>query len=90
VQLLHHPSLRGDLVSRPLDHVMREAETLVASGVRELLVISQDTSAYGSDIRYREVKWRNERMPRASSIWRAHSRSSVSGRACTTCIPIRM
>jgi ribosomal protein S12 methylthiotransferase len=54
------PALRGDLVSRPLDHVMREAETLVASGVRELLVISQDTSAYGSDIRYREVKWRDE------------------------------
>src|SRR5579863_7815881 len=54
------PALRGPLVSRPLDHVMREAESLVASGVRELLVISQDTSAYGSDIRYREVKWRDE------------------------------
>jgi ribosomal protein S12 methylthiotransferase len=54
------PALRGDLVSRPLDHVMREAEALVAAGVRELLVISQDTSAYGSDIRYREVSWRNE------------------------------
>jgi len=47
------PALRGPLSSRPLDHVMREAEALVASGVRELLVISQDTSAYGSDIRYR-------------------------------------
>jgi ribosomal protein S12 methylthiotransferase len=47
------PSLRGDLVSRPLDDVMREAEALVRSGVKELLVISQDTSAYGSDIRYR-------------------------------------
>jgi ribosomal protein S12 methylthiotransferase len=56
------PALRGDLVSRPLDHVMREAEALVAGGVRELLVISQDTSAYGSDIRYREVLWRNERF----------------------------
>jgi len=55
------PALRGDLVSRPLDHVMREAEALVAGGVRELLVISQDTSAYGSDIRYREVLWRHER-----------------------------
>jgi ribosomal protein S12 methylthiotransferase len=55
------PALRGDLVSRPLDHVMREAEALAAGGVRELLVISQDTSAYGSDIRYREVSWRNER-----------------------------
>src|SRR5450631_1894495 len=54
------PALRGDLVSRPLDHVMREAEALAASGVRELLVISQDTSAYGSDIRYRAASWRGE------------------------------
>jgi len=55
------PTLRGALVSRPLDHVMREAEALAAAGVRELLVISQDTSAYGSDIRYRQVSWRDER-----------------------------
>jgi ribosomal protein S12 methylthiotransferase len=55
------PSLRGLLDSRPLDAVLREAETLVHSGVRELLVISQDTSAYGSDLRYRQVQWR-ERM----------------------------
>jgi ribosomal protein S12 methylthiotransferase len=54
------PALRGRLVSRPLDQVMREAEALAAGGARELLVISQDTSAYGSDIRYREVTWRNE------------------------------
>jgi len=54
------PSLRGDLASRPLDEVMREAEALVRAGVRELLVISQDTSAYGSDLRYREVQWRGE------------------------------
>jgi ribosomal protein S12 methylthiotransferase len=60
------PALRGTLVSRPLDHVMHEAQALVNSGVRELLVISQDTSAYGSDIRYREVPWRGE--PRASRI----------------------
>jgi ribosomal protein S12 methylthiotransferase len=52
------PSLRGLLASRPLDDVMREAERLVNAGVKELLVISQDTSAYGSDIRYREVEWR--------------------------------
>jgi ribosomal protein S12 methylthiotransferase len=52
------PSLRGLLDSRPLDEVLREAETLVHSGVRELLVISQDTSAYGSDLRYRPVQWR--------------------------------
>jgi ribosomal protein S12 methylthiotransferase len=54
------PSLRGGLVSRPLDEVMREAEALVHAGVKELLVISQDTSAYGSDMRYREVTWRGE------------------------------
>jgi ribosomal protein S12 methylthiotransferase len=47
------PSMRGDLVSRPIGEVMREAEALVKSGVRELLVISQDTSAYGVDLRYR-------------------------------------
>jgi ribosomal protein S12 methylthiotransferase len=54
------PSLRGRLASRPLDEVMREAEALVRVGVKELLVISQDTSAYGSDIRYRAVSWRDE------------------------------
>jgi len=47
------PSMRGDLVSRPIGEVIREAEALVKSGVRELLVISQDTSAYGVDVRYR-------------------------------------
>ncbi|HEX4883822.1 MAG TPA: radical SAM protein, partial [Casimicrobiaceae bacterium] len=47
------PSMRGDLVSRPIAKVMQEAENLVKSGVKELLVISQDTSAYGVDMRYR-------------------------------------
>src|SRR5712672_114993 len=47
------PSLRGDLVSRPIGEVMREAENLVKAGVKELLVISQDTSAYGVDVKYR-------------------------------------
>ncbi|GAB2902634.1 30S ribosomal protein S12 methylthiotransferase RimO [Uliginosibacterium flavum] len=47
------PSLRGDLLSRPIHEVLREAETLVKSGVNELLVISQDTSAYGVDVKYR-------------------------------------
>ncbi len=56
------PELRGRLTSRPLDDVMREAEALVRGGVKELLVISQDTSAYGSDIRYREVEWRGRRI----------------------------
>ncbi|HRO59970.1 MAG TPA: 30S ribosomal protein S12 methylthiotransferase RimO [Burkholderiaceae bacterium] len=47
------PSMRGDLVSRPIGEVVREAETLVRGGVKELLVISQDTSAYGVDLKYR-------------------------------------
>ncbi|MET0745607.1 MAG: 30S ribosomal protein S12 methylthiotransferase RimO, partial [Microvirga sp.] len=51
------PSMRGDLVSRPIGEVMREAEALVAAGVKELLVISQDTSAYGVDVRYRTGFW---------------------------------
>lgn len=52
------PKLRGGLVSRPLDDVMREAEALAAAGVKELLVISQDTSAYGRDLKYAPVDWR--------------------------------
>ena len=53
------PSMRGSLASRPIDEVLREAERLVAAGVKELLVISQDTSAYGADLRYRAGMWRN-------------------------------
>ncbi|HQY37602.1 MAG TPA: 30S ribosomal protein S12 methylthiotransferase RimO, partial [Pseudomonadota bacterium] len=52
------PSMRGDLVSRPVDEVLVEAEKLVRGGVRELLVISQDTSAYGVDLRYAKRGWR--------------------------------
>jgi len=51
------PSMRGDLVSRPVGEVMREAESLVKAGVKELLVISQDTSAYGVDVKYRTGFW---------------------------------
>jgi len=51
------PGMRGDLVSRPVGEVMHEAETLVKSGVKELLVISQDTSAYGVDVKYRTGFW---------------------------------
>ena len=51
------PSMRGDLVSRPIGDVLREAENLVKAGVKELLVISQDTSAYGVDVRYRTGFW---------------------------------
>ncbi|MDH4115278.1 MAG: 30S ribosomal protein S12 methylthiotransferase RimO [Burkholderiaceae bacterium] len=73
------PSMRGDLVSRPLGQVMREAENLVRQGVKELLVISQDTSAYGVDVRYkldfvggRAVKTRMHELVRelgALGIW---------------------
>ncbi len=53
------PALRGDLVSRPIDQVLREAEKLVTAGVKEILVISQDTSAYGLDIKYQEAMWQD-------------------------------
>jgi len=52
------PALRGDLVSRPIGEVMQEAENLVKAGVKELLVVSQDTSAYGVDVKYRTGFWR--------------------------------
>src|SRR5438094_7657200 len=51
------PSMRGDLVSRPVGDVMKEAENLVRAGVKELLVVSQDTSAYGVDVKYRTGFW---------------------------------
>ena len=51
------PALRGDLVSRPIGEVMQEAENLVQAGVKELLVISQDTSAYGVDVKYQTGFW---------------------------------
>jgi ribosomal protein S12 methylthiotransferase len=56
------PAMRGDLVSRPIGEVMEEAERLVRSGVRELLVISQDTSAYGVDLKYRTGFWNGRPM----------------------------
>ncbi len=54
------PSLRGDLVSRPIEEVMQEASNLVQAGVKELLVISQDTSAYGVDVKYRPGFWQGQ------------------------------
>ena len=54
------PAMRGRLASRPIAEVLREAERLVAAGVKELLVISQDTSAYGADLRYAGGEWRGE------------------------------
>ena len=56
------PHLRGDLVSRRPDAVLREAEKLVAAGTKELLVISQDTSAYGVDIRHKAWRWKGEEV----------------------------
>jgi ribosomal protein S12 methylthiotransferase len=56
------PKLRGDLVSRPAAEVLREAERLVAAGVKELLVISQDTSAYGVDIKYAASRWQDREV----------------------------
>jgi ribosomal protein S12 methylthiotransferase len=53
------PKLRGDLVSRPANDVLREAERLVKAGVKELLVISQDSSAYGVDLKYAESPWQD-------------------------------
>jgi len=54
------PSFRGDLVSRPINEVMTEAENLVQVGVKELLVVSQDTSAYGVDLKYRADFWKSK------------------------------
>ncbi|WP_375663056.1 30S ribosomal protein S12 methylthiotransferase RimO [Bartonella sp. CL266QHHD] len=53
------PTLRGNLTSRPISDVLREAEKLVQAGVKELLVISQDTSAYGVDLKYLENSWKD-------------------------------
>jgi ribosomal protein S12 methylthiotransferase len=57
------PRLRGDLVSRPAADVLGEAERLVAAGVKELLVISQDTSAYGIDLKYAASNWKGREVP---------------------------
>jgi ribosomal protein S12 methylthiotransferase len=57
------PRLRGDLVSRPAADVLGEAERLVAAGVKELLVISQDTSAYGVDLKYAPSRWKGREVP---------------------------
>ncbi len=56
------PALRGDLVSRPIHRVLHEAEQLLKAGTKEILVISQDTSAYGVDLKYAESPWRGERI----------------------------
>ena len=61
------PSLRGDLVSRPIDSVMNEAMALKNAGVKELLIISQDTSAYGLDLKYKTSFWNG--MPLKSKFY---------------------
>src|SRR5207245_384894 len=83
------PRLRGDLASRPAAEVLREAERLVAAGVRELLGISQDTSAYGVDLKYALSTWKGREVPKNSSILRARWANSASGCGCITYTPIR-
>ncbi len=56
------PSMRGDLVSRPISEVLRDAEQLVDAGVKELLVISQDTGAYGVDLKYQAYPWHGREL----------------------------
>jgi ribosomal protein S12 methylthiotransferase len=56
------PSMRGDLVSRPIDDVMSEAENLINAGVKELLIVSQDTSAYGLDLKYAPANWQGKSL----------------------------
>ncbi len=72
------PKLRGDLASRPAADVLREAERLVAAGVRELLVISQDTSAYGVDIKYAASRWQ-DREVRARFVDLARELGALGG-----------
>ena len=72
------PSLRGDLVSRPIDAVMEEAQILVDAGIREILVISQDTSAYGVDCKYATRFWRGQPLrTRFTDLCRALARLGV-------------
>jgi ribosomal protein S12 methylthiotransferase len=69
------PSLRGDLVSRPIGEVMQEAENLAKAGVKEILVISQDTSAYGVDVKYRSGFWQGRPLKtRMTELVRALSK----------------
>ena len=84
------PQLRGRLASRPASHVMAEAEKLVAAGVKELLVISQDTSAYGLDSNMPRAVGRVRHSRRAFSIYARRWARSAPGCGCTTSTPIRM
>src|SRR5207253_9085978 len=72
------PSMRGDLVSRPIGEVLLEAERLLQAGVKELLVISQDTSAYGVDVRYRTGFWQGRPL-RPPMVGLAPALASLAG-----------
>jgi ribosomal protein S12 methylthiotransferase len=73
------PALRGDLASRPAADVLREAEKLVQAGVKELLVVSQDTSAYGVDLKYAASRWQ-DREVRAKFVDLARELADVLAR----------
>lgn len=74
------PSMRGDLVSRPVGDVMQEAQNLLNAGVKELLVISQDTSAYGVDVKYRTGFWNGRPLKtRMTELVQAMGELSVTG-----------
>ena len=84
------PDMRGRLVSRPAHAVLREAEKLVAAGVRELLVISQDTSAYGVDRRHDAHPWSGGEVAQPHHRPRPRARAaSAPGCGCTTSTPTR-
>jgi SSU ribosomal protein S12P methylthiotransferase (EC 2.-.-.-) len=84
------PSMRGDLVSRPVGDVMQEAERLAEAGVKELLVISQDTSAYGVDIKYRTGFWQGRPLKTRMTELAAALSELVSGCDCIMFILTRM
>ena len=84
------PSMRGDLVSRPIGEVLGEAERLVESGVRELLVIAQDLSAYGLDLRYRPDFWQGRPLTTDLTTLARTLGELPAGCGCITSTPTRM
>ena len=88
------PSMRGDLVSRPIGDVLGEAQRLFEAGVKELLVISQDTSAYGVDVKYRTGFWdgqpvKTRMLDLVRRSWASWPSRTARGCGCTTSIRIR-
>jgi tRNA A37 methylthiotransferase MiaB len=86
--------MRGDLVSRPIGDVLNEARALFESGVKELLIVSQDTSAYGVDLKYRTGFWDGKpvrtRLFELCMRWVRWPMRTVPGCGCTTSIRTRM